>query len=259
MQKFGDQIDQAVSKTPPAQPYTGPQPQPLGKSSQAIIDHLEDYKERFRVNGSDVDPDAVAKASQLQGIIREMGPDVSYKDLNRVRQIWDQKVARAGGYSGQTMAEGSMLDAQKAGATAIRSELAKANPDIAAINTQFHFWKNVSDVLDATETRKTGQFGGLGRLFAPLLGFTGGVAHGGYAQGAEVAAGLLALNQAIQSTAWRTTSAVVKNQIADAMMSGNFKRVSSLAARVATAQAVAVQAPTASAPDSRNSFPNAAR
>ena len=142
-----------------------------------------------------------------------MGPDVSYKDLNRVRQIWDQKVARAGGYSGQTMAEGSMLDAQKAGATAIRSELAKANPDIAAINTQFHFWKNVSDVLDATETRKTGQFGGLGRLFAPLLGFTGGVAHGGYAQGAEVAAGLLALNQAIQSTAWRTTSAVVKNQM----------------------------------------------
>jgi hypothetical protein len=39
-----------------------------------------------------------------------------------VRQIWDKKVAQAGGYPGKIMAEGSMLDAQKAGANAIRSE-----------------------------------------------------------------------------------------------------------------------------------------
>lgn len=232
---LGSQIDQAVTGMPKPPAYNGALPQPLSKSSQNIIDHLETYKQGFQVNGAQVDPDAINKATELQGIIRDLGPDVSYQDMNKVRQIWDKKVAQAGGYAGKTMSEGSMLSAQKEGANAIRKELASQSPDIQKINKQFHFWKGVSDVLEDTAQRKTGQFGGLGKLVAPLAGFSGGMAHGGVAQGAEYAAALLALNHAVQSTAWRTTSAVAKNQIANAMMSGRAGEVARLAGRITAA------------------------
>lgn len=231
--QLGSQINAAVSKIN-TQPIGAGSTIPLHRSPkpQNVIDDLEDYKNQFKVNGIPVDPDAVDKATQLQGIIKQLGSNVSYQDLNKVRQIWDEKVANAGGFAGRTLQEGSNLDAQREGASAIRAELAKASPDIQKINQQFHFWKNVSDVIDDTNTRKVGQFGGLGKLVAPLAGFAGGTAHGGLAQGAEYSAALLLAHQVMRSTAYRTTSAVLKNKLADALMSGSSKAVGQVATEI---------------------------
>jgi hypothetical protein len=121
----------------------------------------ETYKQEGIVNGVKVDPDLVNKASQLQRIVEQLGPDVSYESLNRVRRVWDAKVAKAGGYAGQTLAEGSMVDAMREGANAIRSELAKDRPDIAKLNSEYSLWSKVKQVVGDTMQRRAGQEGNL--------------------------------------------------------------------------------------------------
>jgi len=47
----------------------------------------ETYKQEGIVNGVKVDPDLVNKASQLQRIVEQLGPDVYDESLNRVRRV----------------------------------------------------------------------------------------------------------------------------------------------------------------------------
>jgi hypothetical protein len=147
----GPQISDAVKDIPQAKKL----------AIQPVLDAMEDYKQQGVVDGVKVDPDLVKQATQLQRIVQQLGPDVSYSSLNRVRQIWDAKVARAGGYAGQTLADGSKVDAMREGASAIRDELAKNRPDIAKLNAEYSFWAKVQQVTGDTIKRRSGQEGGL--------------------------------------------------------------------------------------------------
>src|SRR5204862_2237288 len=101
------------------------------------LDAIKSKKKNRAVNDVKVNPDLVNRPTQSQRIFKQLGPDVSYESLNRVRRIWDAKVAKAGGYAGKTLSEGSMIDAMREGASAIRSELAKDRPDIAKRNKEY--------------------------------------------------------------------------------------------------------------------------
>jgi hypothetical protein len=211
MDDVGPQIDQAIKAIPQAKQL----------AIQPVLDALESYKQEGTVQGIKVDPDLVKRADQLQRIVKQFGPDISYESLNRVRRIWDAKVAKAGGYAGQTLSEGSMIDAMREGATAIRSELAKDRPDIAKLNSEYSFWSKVQQVTGDTIQRRSGQEGAL----MPKLAGIGGAA----ASHTPMGIAMYALGRVVQSPRWRTFSAVKKTQIANAIAAGDAAAVTKLA------------------------------
>lgn len=218
VERLGQDIDTAVQSVPAS----------VKPDTKGIIDSLEKYKQDFIVNGVPVNQNAVKAASDLQDMITQIGPNVSYQSLNRVRQILDHAVNRAGGYTGKTLAEGSIVDAQSEAANAIRKELARQSPDISKINAEFHLWKGVQDVMQATAERRTGQVGGLIHNTLPFLGAAAGLTHGGLSysgagEGALYALVLSGVDSAVRSGAWRTASAVIKNRIADAIAKGQMQ------------------------------------
>jgi hypothetical protein len=217
LEDVGPQISDAVKNIPQAKKL----------AIQPVLDSLESYKQEAVVNGVKVDPDLVNRATQLQRIVKQLGPDVSYSSLNRVRQIFDAKVARSGGYAGKTLSEGSMVDAMREGASAIRSELAKDSPDIAKLNKEYAFWSNVQQVVGDTIQRRSGQEGAL----MPKLAGIGGAATGHTPMGVA----MYALGRVVQSPRWRTFSAVAKNRIANALAAGDAATVTKLIGRGASA------------------------
>jgi hypothetical protein len=203
MEDVGPQISAAVKKVPQAKQL----------AIQPVLQALEDYKDTFKVNGAEMRPDAVARATELQDTIKQLGPDVSYASLNRARQIFDEVVAQGKGYYGKTLAEGGTLDVQREAANAIRQELAKDRPDIAKLNKEYSFWANVEKVTGDTLQRRSGQEGAL----LPKLGAIGGAATGHLPSGGA----LYLLGRVLQSPRWRTFSAVKKTQIANAIAAGD--------------------------------------
>jgi hypothetical protein len=196
-------------------PPSGPA---LPKQAQAVIDHLEDYKNGFKVAGVPVDDAAIGHAGELQDIVRQLGPDVSPQSLNRLRQLWDSRVAKAGGYYGKTLNEGSLIDAQKEGANAIRNVLADENPDLAKLNAEYTFWKRVRGVAGATAERQTGQQGGIVKALAPAAGAAAGFAASGPSGALSLGAAFKYGQEIASSPIIRTMSAVAKSKLAHAMM-----------------------------------------
>jgi hypothetical protein len=229
---LGNDITSAVQNVPAS----------IQPNTQNIIDSLEKYKQGHMVNGVAVNQNAVQHASDLQDVIKQLGPNVSYQSLNKARQILDKGVAQSGGYAGKTLSEGSLVDAQKEAANAIRAELSRQSPDISKINAEFHFWKGVQDVMQDTAERRTGQAGGLIRNMLPFLGGAAGVAHGGMTpagglEGAGAIAVMAGIDQGVKSGLFRTMSAVSKARLADAMASGNMKTALDLLTRAGAAGA----------------------
>lgn len=202
---------------------------------QPIMDSLDGYKQQFlSSNGTVLNKGAVDAVETLQGQLTDMaanGSTVPTKDLVAMRRILDDQVARAGGYAGTTLADGSTSDAMREGANSIRSELAKANPDLAVLNQKYSFWSNVQKVADATISRRTGQVGGiLGNGAAELAG----AVVGGGTGGALAAVGNVA-RQATTGPASRTFRAVQWNKLGSLIDSGQLSKAGRIARNLATA------------------------
>jgi hypothetical protein len=226
LDETGPQISAAVKAIPQAKTL----------AIQPVLNALEDYKQNFKVGTTEMRPDAVARVSELQDTIKQLGPDVSYASLNKARQIFDEVVSQGKGYYGKTLAEGGMLDVQRETANAIRSALAKDRPDIAKINAEYSFWSNVQKVTGDTISRRSGQEGAL----LPKLAGIGGLATGHAAPGTV----MYLVGRAIQSPRWRTFSAVKKTQIANALASGDAATVTKLLGVGASAGQLSQQQPT---------------
>jgi hypothetical protein len=153
--------------------------------------------------------------------LKQIGSDISLQDAVKARRILDSAVAEVGGYQGKPLSDTSLANVRKEAANSIRSELGQASPDLAAVNAKFHFWNSLSDVLDATIQRKTGQVGALPKVETIVAG-AGGLAEGGLSAAAGYAGAVNLLGKAIRSTGWRTLSAATKSSIADALTSGDF-------------------------------------
>lgn len=245
LKKSGKNVDQLGQDITSA---VGNVPSSVTPDTQKVIDSLEKYKQGNMVNGVAVNSSAVQHASDLQDMIKQLGPNVSYQSLNKARQILDKGVAQAGGYAGKTLSEGSMIDAQREAANAIRAELSRQSPDIAKINAEFHFWKGVQDVTQATAERRTGQAGGLIRNSLPFLGSAAGLAHGGMTttgglEAAGTTALMLALDKGVKSGLFRTTAAVAKARLADLIASGKTQAAMSFLTGLGSSEASQSQPP----------------
>ena len=215
------------------------------QSAQSVIDKLEDFKNQFiSSNGTALNPDAVSAAERLQKQVADMASDgsVSTKDLVAARRIWDDAAARAGAYTGTTIAEGSKVDAMRTGANSIRKLLADANPDLNALNKQYSFWSNVQRVADATIARRTGQVGGLlGNGVAETAGVLAGELAGAPVKGGLTGLALRTAQKTVTSPTVRTARAVAWGKLGTAIENGQFTTASKIARTLAAAGTSAAQ------------------
>lgn len=147
--------------------------------------------------------------------------EVPVEKLRQLRQAWDQIASDAKVYQGGNLADAALGRVHAMAADAIRGQFAQDFPDIAALNKEFSFWKNVEQVVNDTVLRREGQAKPLGQKIAGAAGMTfGGMSGGikGAVLGKEAMDGLTRL---AGSTAWRTISAVAKNNLANYLASGN--------------------------------------
>lgn len=218
----------------------------LQGSGQQILRDLENAKAKYMPEGLSANPIAVNAISGVQGIVRQYGNDISPNSLRQLKQIFDDPVAKAGGYAGKDLATAYTLKAQEAAANSIRDILGQASPDIGALNKEMNFWLNVQRVTSESGLRHTGQEGGLFKTLVPFgtttLGTLVGRPLGGHAtlEGAASGALLGMLGVAVRTPLWRTTTAVFKNQLADALASGRVGEATTLLARLG----VAMQTPS---------------
>lgn len=199
---------------------------PAGSTEKVkpVVDALESSKSKFMVDGVVVEPDAWKAADNLQKTILEVAkdsPEVSSESLRRVRQIWDESIARNKGFS-KELSDQDKISVKKDATNAIRKVLADNHPDIAKLNAEYSFWSKVDDVLGNTLKRKTGQATmqlGDKALGAGAVG--GGTASAGV-KGAIIGAGTVAaITLATKSTLWRTLSAAAKMKLARAIVERN--------------------------------------
>ena len=199
---------------------------------EPVIDWLEKKKESLigaRTKDGIIGNEAGVKyLEQLQEQIIDLGDDVPYETLVRVRRVLDREVAEAGGFFGKSLKDTSKLSAKQEASNSIRRELGKARPDIARINAEFSLWKTTGEILEETARRTQGQSTPLGQQLAQAAGGGGGLAVGaatfgtGGAIGGAVGGALLfkGIKALVESPSWKTISAVKKNRLADAIVSG---------------------------------------
>lgn len=206
-------------------------------SLKPIIDALEKSKQRFVVPGTEVvaEPAKLAATNQIIATVKELGDDVSPKSLIALRRIWDETVAQAKGFIGKTLKEGSEIEIKRAATSAIREEIGKTFPDLAKINAEYSFWKNVDNTISATIRRETGRGPSLTQRLATGVGAISGFKTSGIAGAALGATLTKAALKAFSSPAWKTTSAVLKNQIADALVGNNVKKAVFILSKIAAA------------------------
>lgn len=208
-----------------------------------VLAGLEEIKQALSVNGVVLDPKKYKALTEVQKDLLAVAggtakksptvPTVDVASARKARQILDSVVKRSGKGFAISDTDSAVLEAKKAGVNALRNELAKQHPSIAVLNKEFNFWKNVDDVLDATIKRTTGQ-NPLSETIAESAGaVTGAVARGTLGSILLTATGAKMIKQAVQSTAWRTTSAVVKNQLAEALANQDDKAVMQILRQIA--------------------------
>lgn len=161
-----------------------------------------------------------AKVKQIDGlkqIVAAHGDQMSVDDLVGLRRAWDE-VAYATGPTLKVSAKW----AKKMGGDAIRAIIATDTPDLAVLNREFSFWKDLEKVMTDTALRKTGQVGGLIPTMKEGTGAVVGTVLTG-SLGAGVAAGKVAklANAVFTSPRYVSLAANVKTGLANAIAGGN--------------------------------------
>lgn len=190
---------------------------------QPIIDQIEKEKSNFTITGENglniVDKGAYQNLIDLQNTIQDLSKKglISKQSLTELKQLWQTKVAKSGAYYGKTLAEGSSMDMLSVAEKAIRRQLDTQFPDVAKINAEYKFWKDTQKVINDSILRKKGQSGALRKGLSTITGAALG-AGGGFFGSAVGAVSLELLQEAMHSPLWKTTSAVVKDRIANALV-----------------------------------------
>lgn len=149
--------------------------------------------------------------------------EIPVRTLRDFRQYWDDVANKAGAFqkTPSALGEYSSALAHKHAGDAVRAELAKATPDLAALNKEFSFWKRIEEVTEETMKRRTGQQKPLTRRIAQLAGVGAGASAGGPIGAVLGSMAMDQLQGLITSPAWGTASAVTKDRLANAIAKGS--------------------------------------
>lgn len=203
-----------------------------------VIQGLQDLKQSYQVGGVSLRPEADNAIDTVIQQFQKMPPSISLQEGVAARRILDNAVAEMKGYSGGNISDASMTAVRREAAGSIREELAKASPDLATINQKYRFWKSLSDVMDATSLRQTGQADALGQTLGTAAGIGAGAVKAGIKGAGLYGTAAYALGKVFRSTAWKTASAATKMDMADALASGNLEAVMNVATKVGAAYTV---------------------
>lgn len=253
------QAEEGLSATAPAYDKIASEQGQLAVNTKAVVDSLEKMKDGFLVKTTEGTKAAATKgAENAVNLITDLQQRIATTDpsLESVRSLRTILGAETEKAFGKLPAEQQVTERIKdATYKALRKELQKASPDLAAVDKEYAFWSNVKDVLTATEKRTKPQGGGLlsGMASKAALAVTGlGAA---YQDPKLIASGVVfgALGKVIASPAWKSWSAVQKEQLARAMAAGRFDQALQVISRGlagASTGAQSTQAPS-SAPSKR--------
>lgn len=226
--KSGEALEEAYNKLPAG----------TRVNVRPVFDKLQNIKQQYVVAGTNqVGDDAAYNAieNMQRKLLSVSDESVSVDSIRSFRQILDKATKRTGKSFALSDADSAIAEARKATANAIRSQLAAEHPDIAKINSEFNFWSNVQKVVGDTIQRTKGQ-NSLGNQLATEGGaIVGATLKGTIGNVILGAATLKYLRQAIQSTAWRTTSALAKGTIANALARGDIAAASTLLQKIISA------------------------
>lgn len=251
LQEFGQKLDDKYA-TLPADAAV-----PLDSITNSIKSQAD---EAFKVQGLAMDKYAetgLAHADDLAGRLASVATKdpvtgqnvISVGTVRRLRQYYDKVAAHAGRFDGVSLADHSAASASGMAADGIRAELAKQFPDVAVLNKEYSFWKDVDRITGDTLLSRKGKAAPLGRTIAAAAGAAGGFAHSGPlgAVVGKVAMGWI--EQAVNSAGWQSVSAVTKDRLAKALAAGERGKIELYARRAAQAAraGVVVRMPAQSA------------
>ena len=238
----GAQIDTAIAAYARRQVTTAP-----------VIEALETAKDAFRTRAGATmvvfEPRAVQQLDRLQATIRQLGDNATVDQLVAIRRAWDKVVDQAGGYThragggiGVPLKDQSEAWAKREATSAIRTLLNQEVPELGALNQEFAFWKTLKDILTQTLQRTQPHQGGIineaAEVAGQIVGGIGGSPAGpaGAVTGAIVVGKVAKAAQALfTSPRYRFLSARMKNDLADAIASGNIERITGQVSRLSAA------------------------
>lgn len=224
----GKALDEALQKVPTGTTLSSGQ---IANVTGRLDALASSFMTKTASGGMAVVPGAEASVGFINGMkdfIQQSDP--SFESIRNIRKVLDGLVDKSGKFN-MTAAEGSEKEIQRFTADALRGELAKAAPDVAAANRDYSFYKGIQTVLEKTIERTTGQQGNLTRRILMAGGATAGSPYGiaGAFTGAAV---MKALAQVADSTAWRTVSAATKSKIANLIATDQLGEASALITRI---------------------------
>ncbi len=207
-------------------------PKAMKSATAPILEKLSTMKNKYIVEGKVVDRAAHKALSGVEDTIRQFGDQINTKSLIKVRRILDESVDAGGGFLKDKITKLSDK-AEKGAADAIRNILAEDVPDLSKLNAEFNLWSNVNKIATETLKRKSTQTGGLFRAMTTLGGAITGFTQGQgivdkLEKGALGAAAGQYLLKGLQSPLYKTLSAVVKNEIAEAIIKGSVKKAETI-------------------------------
>lgn len=213
--EFGTKIDEVVEAIPKTAKI----------ETKPLIEKMYKSMDNYRVGGKVIEPRAIKAMEDVVDVIKQFGDEVDVKNIREIRKVFDKQVAKRGGFekfSDEITAFN--LEAKKKAANIIRDELTKEVPDLAKVNKEFSFWKNVLDVTSATAERTAAQSGRLRERIAQATTGLMGMIFGGPAGAVIGSAVGKKASQVINSSAFKTMSSIKKDKFAKYLLEGDMRK-----------------------------------
>jgi hypothetical protein len=218
---------------------------PIGTpvDTQKILQELESKKLEHMVTGpggvmvpANAEAAAtIAKIDALQARIGEINPD--FHNVLKHRRILDDQITKGGKQAfGRSIDDSSTLGVTKEGANLERAGLAAKSAPFAAANKEFSLWKSTQDLLEKAPAEEAGAT--LRDALKPVMrrALVVGTAGLGGGKAAQATTALIAAHDAVralvQSTGWRTVSAVSKQRLADLIARQDVEGITRLVAKL---------------------------
>lgn len=171
-----------------------------------------------------------AAAQHYLDFLNQLPDKIPVKQAADLKRQWQDVVRVARGYMEDAPQQASARMAKEA-AKAMRRSLLRVNTvgELEGAYKEYQFWATLENILADTALRRTGQQGWGKKILASTLMGATGFAGGGGAMGAAAMGGLAL---AVQTPTWKLASAQIKNQLADALVAGNYRQVKFLTDRI---------------------------